>query len=125
MGSVTVQTISNSLYICDNWPRVNCWRATTEILPDPNSEYFGCNSDIPNLDESVIDIFQSCFMDPGGVHFSTYILKNDGVVYARNGYDISNGEWAWVTWLNLPLGAVLGFVGTWIFFFFRWLIKLP
>jgi len=125
MGSVTVETVSKKLYVCEDWSQTDCWSETAEIPVDLYSDKFGCKFDALKPDGDIVYIQQSCFMDPGGVSFSTYTLRQDGNVYVKHGRNALSGKYAWAVWLNFILGTILGFIGTWIFFLFRWFVKLP
>jgi len=122
MGSVTVKAISGKLYTCSIFAPDNCWTVTQEIPPDPASANFQCKA--PKTSSDMLDIHESCYLDPGGEHAVIYALKADGNVYFKDMSTIF-GERGWVVFLFCPLGLILGFIGTWIFFFFRWLRTIP
>jgi len=122
MHSVTVETSSNMLYTRDVSSPDNSWGESTEIPIDQFSDHFQCNK--PELTKGMVDIQESCLLDPSGETESIFALRNDGNIYMWHGKR-GLGEWGWMTILCFPFGAVIGFIGSLIYFFTSWLIKLP
>jgi hypothetical protein len=122
IDSVIVETTSNKKYSCNISTQNECWK---EVVSVP-AENTNCvpPRDLPKPLTSVVEIQQSSFLTPGGMTESAYALHEDGNIYVWHG---NRGaiEGAWMIYLFSSIaGAVVGFIGTIIFFLVRWLIKL-
>ncbi len=120
--SVTVETISGKLYTFDTSLDDNKWIEANKIPVDEYASHFQCNK--PNSSTDIIEIRNSCFLDPGGETDSIYALKKDGNIYLWYGRK-GLGEWSQlIMGLYFISGVVAGLIGSFVFFFFRWLVKL-
>ena len=123
--TVTVETISKTLYTRDTDVKNNQWQETTFIRTDYSSNP-ECDSRIPDdmLKENTIDIDAACELSPAGENTSIYALRENGNVYLWHRYP-GLGELYWMVLFVFPIGAAIGFIGAWIYLGVSWLRKLP
>jgi hypothetical protein len=121
--TVTVETISKTLYMRDVEVKNNQWQETS-FIPTDYSSAPECDLRIPEdiQKENIIDIDAACELSPAGENMSIYALRENGNVYLWHRYP-GLGELYWMVLFVFPIGAVIGFLGTWVYFSVTWLKK--
>jgi len=121
--SVTVGTTSNRNYSCEISSEGKCWYENNATISIENKAC-GLSTELPRPLSNIVEIQKGCYINPGGLTESTYALREDGNIYVWHG-SRGLGEGAWIIYLfSSIVGVLIGFVGTFIFFFVRWLINL-
>lgn len=121
LGSVTVETISLRLYVCEIDETNDCWKETLEegII---NNLQCSHTAELTEQANDILDFQKACYFSPGEYTVSAYALRQGGNIYVWKQTTI--GEWLWVVLLFYALaGGALGFLGTLAFFFLRWIEK--
>jgi hypothetical protein len=124
--SVTVETTSKTLYSLDTSTRNNHWQKISTFQVDESFYDPGCRTYSYLLTKNVLDIEVSCSISPGGEILSIYALRKNGNIYLWH-QDRGPGEFYWIIpflfIIFFPIGFVVGFIGTWIYFAFTWVRK--
>jgi len=120
-GSVTIETISRRRYVCEIDETNECWKETQAEGALDNLQ---CSRAIEPTEQANdnLDFQQACDLSPGAYTVFAYALRKDGNIYMQE--KTTMGEWMGVVLLlDMLVGGVVGFLGTLVFFFLRWVAK--